>query len=298
MAKAFANNTARLAIVGDNPMLLAGEDAGQGRAREQGATRSPTSRRWKRSPASTSTGTSSPIPAPSWAKLVFPRGQRGDGGGEARRTRSSRRPASTAPIRSPHGPRTTRALPERTAWLNGHRFARAAFHRPRHRSDRRPRRRSRMAGRRSRRPRTASPAIPNIPTEEVFTTPHARRVSGHVSRDQAALLPGHADRQHRGALRGRPHRRGEGIARRGGAEKGAGDRRRRAPPRRSGAGAAFLADLEERALVLQHAVRRERRLPHRAWAVLLEVLRRRRLPHAPNRSLRRAATRASSTSTG
>ncbi len=28
---------------------------------------------------------------------------------------------------------------------------------------------------------------PNIPTEEVFTTPHALRVEGHVSSDQAAL---------------------------------------------------------------------------------------------------------------
>ena len=36
MSKAFAANTARLAIVGDNPMLLAGEDPGQGLARQQG----------------------------------------------------------------------------------------------------------------------------------------------------------------------------------------------------------------------------------------------------------------------
>ena len=40
--------------------------------------------------------------------------------------------------------------------------------------------------------------------------------------------------------------------------------------RRSGAGAAFLADLEKRIVVLQHAVRRERRLPHRARPMLLE----------------------------
>ena len=28
---------------------------------------------------------------------------------------------------------------------------------------------------------------PNIPTEEVFTTPHARRVDGHVVEHQAAV---------------------------------------------------------------------------------------------------------------
>ena len=36
MSKAFAANTARLAIVGDDPMLLSSEDPGQGRARQQG----------------------------------------------------------------------------------------------------------------------------------------------------------------------------------------------------------------------------------------------------------------------
>ena len=36
MAKAFGANTARLAIVGDNPMLLSGEDPDEGRARQQG----------------------------------------------------------------------------------------------------------------------------------------------------------------------------------------------------------------------------------------------------------------------
>ena len=42
----------------------------------------PISRRWKRSSISTSTGTSSPIRAQSWAKQVFPDDRRGRGGGE------------------------------------------------------------------------------------------------------------------------------------------------------------------------------------------------------------------------
>ena len=41
-------------------------------------------------------------------------------------------------------------------------------------------------------------------------------------------------------------------------------------------GAAFLADLEKRPPVLQHPVRRERRLPHRARTMLREVFHRRR----------------------
>jgi len=66
---------------------------------------------------------------------------------------------------------------------------------------------------------------------------------------ETAVVSGLADRQHRGAVRGRPHRRGQGLARRGSPQQGARYRRGRAPARRSGAGAAFLADLEKRAVV-------------------------------------------------
>ncbi len=79
MSKAFAGNTARLAIVGDNPMLLAGEDPAKvSRASKANSIayqpalesrapakpiRSRINRRWKGSSISTSTGTSSPIRA-------------------------------------------------------------------------------------------------------------------------------------------------------------------------------------------------------------------------------------------
>ena len=190
------------------------------------------------------------------------------------------------------GRRTTRRSSRRTEWLNAQEISRPALFRAGHGSHHRARRRPRMAGRRRDGEERRSPAIPNIPTEEVFTTPHARRVEGHVVEHQAALLSGHADRRHRGPLRGGTHRRGEGLARRGRAEEGARHRRGRAPPRRGRAGAALLADLEERAPVLQHAVRRERRLPHRAWPVLCEMLRRRREAQPRARSRRGAATRA------
>ena len=65
--------------------------------------RRPIGRRSSGSSISTSTGTSSPIATPAWAKAVFPgparRRRRGRGCG----TRSSRPRASTAPTRSPNG---------------------------------------------------------------------------------------------------------------------------------------------------------------------------------------------------
>ena len=71
MAKAFSNNTARLAIVGDNPMLLSGEDPARSRARAK-PIRSPISRRWRKSSPSRSTGTSSPIPVRHGRSRCFP----------------------------------------------------------------------------------------------------------------------------------------------------------------------------------------------------------------------------------
>lgn len=62
VAKAFSENTARLAIVGDNPMLLADEDPAKvGRAAKANSLAYQPA--LERSPASTSTGISSPIRA-------------------------------------------------------------------------------------------------------------------------------------------------------------------------------------------------------------------------------------------
>ena len=116
---------------------------------------------------------------------------------------------------------------------------------------------------------------PNIPTEEVFTTPHCRRVERPCREHKAAVLSGHADRQHPGAIRGRQDRRGQGVARRGGAEQGARHRRGRAAARRSGAGAAFLADLGKAGLLFFNTLFDENAAsPHRARPVLFEMLRR------------------------
>ena len=60
--RAFAANTARLAIVGANPMLLVGRGPPGGTC-QQRPIRSPISRRWEDRRISTPTGTSSPIRA-------------------------------------------------------------------------------------------------------------------------------------------------------------------------------------------------------------------------------------------
>ena len=71
--------------------------------------------------------------------------------------------------------------------------------------------------------------VPNIPTEEVFTMPHSRRVDGTVSADQAAELRRPADRELQPDLRaGQGRRRPGGVGSRGPGEADR-DRRGRRP---------------------------------------------------------------------
>ena len=71
MSKAFAGNAARLAIVGDNPMLLSGQDPAKV-ARASKANSIAYQPALKKSSASTSTGTSSPIPVRPGRSRFFP----------------------------------------------------------------------------------------------------------------------------------------------------------------------------------------------------------------------------------
>ncbi len=64
---------------------------------------------------------------------------------------------------------------------------------------------------------------PNIPTEEVFTTPHAYRVEGHVVSTKPLSYQGTLIDRIAGPLRGRPYCRGDGGARAGCAAKSLGD---------------------------------------------------------------------------
>ena len=210
MAKAFAGNAARLAIVGDNPMLLSERGPGEGGARQPG--------QFDRLPA---------------------------GAGEDRRFRhqlehrllSRRRPGRSRcfpddaedvavgkladaifaasrvdgddPVAAWKAHNA--ALRSRTDWLNGQRFDALHFTGPGTDLTVGLADGHEWQGGAS----TAKNGItcnPNIPTEEVFTTPHALRVDGHVAQHQAAVLPGHADRRHRrcasrAAASSRPRRR-------------------------------------------------------------------------------------------
>ena len=289
VAKAFGANTARLAIVGEDPMLLANEDPAKV-ARASKANSIAYQPALEKIAGFDINWNLVAYPTDSWAKRVFP-GETDEVavGRLAEAIFSASRVDNDDPVAA--WTSHNAALGRRTEWLNARKFHALHYSGPGtdltigladgHEWE---------GG-----AATAKNGItcnPNIPTEEVFTTPHARRVDGHVVCDQAALLSGLADRRHRGQVRGGTDRRGEGRARRGRAQESARQRRRRAAPRRGRAGAAFLADLEKRPPVLQHPVRRERRLPHRARAMLREVFRRRRRSSLPTRSRRAAATRA------
>ena len=236
-------------------------------------------------------------PNPSWAKQVFPDDPEDGRGRQARRRDLRRLAGRSSTIRSPPG-RAQRGAAQAHQLAERPALPRAALHRAGHRPHHRARRRPRVGWRRldrqerhhlqlrTSRPRKCSPR--RMPGASTAMSSSTKPLS-----HQGTLIDNIEVRFEGGRIV-----EAQGLARRGGAEQGARHRRGRAPARRGGAGAAFLADLEERAAVLQHAVRRERRLPHRARPVLFEMLRRRRAADATSRSPRRAATRASSISTG
>ena len=271
MSKAFAANTARLAIVGDNPMLLSGQDPAK-------VARASKANSIAYKPALEKIVTFDinwnivAYPSPSWAKLVFPDDDEDVAVAKlADAIFAASRVDNDDPIAAWEAHNA--ALRSRTEWLNGQRFSALHYSGPGTDLTIGLADGHEWQGGAS----TAKNGItcnPNIPTEEVFTTPHARRVEGHVVSTkplsyQGTLIDGIAVRFEGGRIVEAKAARGEA-----GAEQGARHRRGRAPARRSGAGAAFLADLEERAVVLQHPVRRERRLPHRARPVLFEMLHR------------------------
>src|SRR3954451_2487096 len=213
MAKAFDNNTARLAIVGDNPMLLSGEDPTK-------VARASKANSMAYQPALekiTNIETNWNIiayPSLAWAKLVFP-----DVAEEVAvakladaifaASRVDREDAVSA------WERHNAVLRERTEWLNGQRFS--ALHytgsgmdltiglADGHEWE---------GGASTARNGVVCNA--NIPTEEVFTTPHCRRVSGHVVSSkplsyQGSLIDGIAVRFEEGRIVQAKASRGEEI---------------------------------------------------------------------------------------
>jgi aminopeptidase len=177
MAKALSANTARLAIVDENPMLLAGEDP----ARVARASKANSIAYRPALEKIVNFDTNWNIvayPSLSWAKQVFP----GDEEDVAvakladaifKASRIDNDDAITA------WGKHNATLRERTAWLNGQRFHALRYSGPGTELTIGLADGHEWQGGAA----TAKNGITfnaNIPTEEVFTTPHAGRVSGHV----------------------------------------------------------------------------------------------------------------------
>jgi aminopeptidase len=177
MSKAFAANTARLAIVGDNPMLLAGQDTAKV-ARASKANSIAYQPALEKIVNFDVNWNIVAYPSASWARQVFP-------GDEEDVAVAKLAEAIFAASRVDNGEAVSAwenhnaALRRRTEWLNGQRFSALHFSGPGTDLTVGLADGHEWEGGAS----TAKNGIvcnPNIPTEEVFTTPHARRVSGHV----------------------------------------------------------------------------------------------------------------------
>ncbi len=178
MAKAFSANAARLAVRGDNPSLLSGQDPLKV-ARANKANSMAYQPALEKITGFDINWTIVAYPETAWARQVFP----GDGDEVAvKRLADAIFAASRVDGTDPIGAWALHnaALRARTEWLNGHRFHALRFTGPGtdltvgladgHEW---------MGGASA--ARNGITCNPNIPTEEVFTTPHALRVSGHVS---------------------------------------------------------------------------------------------------------------------
>jgi aminopeptidase len=178
IAKAFADNTARLAIVGDDPMLLSREDPAKV-ARANKANSVAYQPALEKIAGFDINWNIVAYPGASWARQVFP-------DEEEHVAVAMLADAIFAASRvDNHDPIAAWAthngkLRSRTAWLNGQRFH--ALHYSGPGTDL-------MIGLADGHEwqggaSTAKNGVtcnPNIPTEEVFTTPHARRVEGFVA---------------------------------------------------------------------------------------------------------------------
>jgi aminopeptidase len=177
MAKAFSENTARLAIVGDNPMLLSGQDPAKVARASKAQSRAYQPALEKIVNFDTNWNIIS-YPSPSWAKVVFP-----DDAEDTAVAKLADAIFAASRVDSEDAianwEKHNAVLRERTEWLNGQRFSALHYSGPGTDLTVGLADGHEWAGGGS----TAKNGITcnaNIPTEEVFTTPHARRVSGHV----------------------------------------------------------------------------------------------------------------------
>ena len=177
-AKAFSNNTARLAIVGDDPMLLSAQDPAKV-ARANKANSVAYQPALEKIANFDINWNIVAFPGAAWARQVFK-----DDAEEIAVARLAEAifAASRVDRDDPVAAWATHnaALAQRTKWLNGERFAALHFTGPGTDLTVGLADGHEWQGGAS----TAKNGVTcnaNIPTEEVFTTPHARRVEGHVS---------------------------------------------------------------------------------------------------------------------
>src|SRR5690348_1168516 len=178
VGKAFAANTARLAIVGEEPMLLSQEDPAKV-ARANKANSIAYQPALEKIAGFDINWNIVAYPTASWAKRVFPGDEEEVAVGKlAEAIFSASRVNNDDPVAA--WTSHNAALGRRTEWLNAKKFHALHYSGPGtdltigladgHEWE---------GG-----AATAKNGIvcnPNIPTEEVFTTPHALRVEGHVS---------------------------------------------------------------------------------------------------------------------
>jgi aminopeptidase len=213
MAKAFAANTARLAIVADNPMLLSGEDPAKV-ARASKANSIAYKPALERIVNFDINWNIISYPSPSWAKLVFPNDEE-----DAAVTKLADAIFSASRVDRDDAVAAWQAHNEillgRRTWLNGQRFGALHFSGPGTDLTVGLADGHEWQGGGS----TAKNGITcnaNIPTEEVFTTPHARRVDGHVVSTkplsyQGSLIEGMAVRFEEGRIVEAKATRGEEV---------------------------------------------------------------------------------------
>ncbi len=177
-AKAFAANTARLAIVGDDPMLLSAQDPAKV-ARANKANSVAYQPALEKIANFDINWNIVAFPGAAWARQVF----KDDAEDIAvARLAEAIFAASRVDRDDPVAAWAAHnaALAQRTKWLNGERFAALHFTGPGTDLTVGLADGHEWQGGAS----TAKNGVTcnaNIPTEEVFTTPHARRVEGHVS---------------------------------------------------------------------------------------------------------------------
>ncbi|MEO5806191.1 aminopeptidase [Devosia sp.] len=178
MAEAFSNNTARLAISGDNPMMLAGQDTDKvSRAnRANSAAYKPA--------MALITGFDInwnivSYPTPAWAKLVFPNDPEEIAIGKlAEAIFAASRVDRDDPIAA--WKEHNGNLKTRWSWLNGKNFAALKYTGPGTDLTIGLADGHQWKGGASQ-AKNGITCNPNIPTEEVFTTPHKLRVDGYVA---------------------------------------------------------------------------------------------------------------------